>query len=54
METSAIYSMSRLMGHRALSLSAIVANRISKQFSSDAGATMEKLIELVLSKLTNR
>src|SRR5215203_4723600 len=37
METSAIYGMGKVLGHNCLSLSAIVANRISKEFSSDGG-----------------
>jgi uridine phosphorylase len=44
METSAIYGMGKILGHRCLSLSAIVANRITKQFSSDGAAAVEKLI----------
>ncbi len=48
METSAIYGMSRLMGHQALSLNAIVANRIAKTFSADGQAAVEKLIQKAL------
>ena len=44
METSAIYGMGKVLGHHCLSLSAIVANRISKEFSKDGGAAVEKLI----------
>jgi uridine phosphorylase len=32
------------MGHHCLSLSAIVANRISRTFSKDGNAVIEKLI----------
>jgi uridine phosphorylase len=52
METSAIYGLSRLLGHRALSLSAIVANRIGKRFSEDASETVDRLIRLALERLT--
>ena len=45
METSAIYGLSGLLGHHCLSLSAIVANRISKQFSKDGGMAVEHLIK---------
>lgn len=45
METSAIYGMGRVLGHECLSISAIVANRISKQFSKDNGAAIAALIE---------
>ena len=44
METSAIYGMGKILGHRCLSLSAIVANRVTKEFSKDGNATVEKLI----------
>ena len=44
METAAIYGLGKLLGHQCLSLSAIVANRVEKEFSSDAGKTIDKLI----------
>lgn len=48
METSGIYGLGKLLGHHCLSLSAIVANRISQEFSKDSTATMEKLIKQTL------
>lgn len=45
METSAIYGLGKLLGHHCLSLNAIVANRVKKEFSKDGKATVEKLIE---------
>ena len=48
METSGIYGLGRLLGHQCLSLSAIVANRIKKEFSKDSGAAMEQLITKTL------
>lgn len=45
METSAIYGLGRLLGHNCLAINAIVANRISKEFSKDGKATVEKLIQ---------
>ena len=52
METSALYGMSKVLGHHCLSLSAIVANRISKEFSKDGNAAVENLIKLTLEKLS--
>jgi uridine phosphorylase len=52
METSAIYGMGRLLGHQCLSLNAIVANRIRKEFSKDAAATIDSLIKKVLGILS--
>ncbi len=55
METSAIYGMGKVLGHHCLSLSAIVANRISKEFSSDGGKAVENLIikslEIISAKI---
>lgn len=44
METAAIYGLGRMLGHHCLSLSAIVANRITKQFSKDGMAAIQQLI----------
>ena len=52
METSAIYGLSKLLGHHCLSLSAIVANRVTKQFSTDSGKTIDALIQKTLQTLT--
>jgi uridine phosphorylase len=54
METSAIYSLGRLLGHHCLSLNAIVANRIRKEFSKDAGATVDSLIRKVLEIISDK
>jgi len=48
METSAIYGMGKVLGHQCLSLSAIVANRISKEFSKDGNKVVERLIKSTL------
>jgi uridine phosphorylase len=53
METSAIYGMGKVLGHHCLSLSAIVANRITKEFSNNATATMEGLIKKTLETISN-
>ena len=44
METSGIYGLGKMLGHHCLSLSAIVANRVSKQFSKDGNKAVEDLI----------
>lgn len=49
METAAIYGLGKSLGHHCLSLSAIVANRISKEFSKDGNAAVEQLIQKTLS-----
>ncbi len=52
METSAIYGMARMMGHQAISLNAIVANRVLKQFSKNGHKAVQKLIKLALEKIS--
>ncbi|MDR9400561.1 MAG: nucleoside phosphorylase [Psychroflexus sp.] len=51
MESSAIYAMAKLLGHHAISMNAIIANRSTKTFSKDPKATVKALIEFVLGKL---
>lgn len=51
METSVIYGMSKLLGHNALSLNAIIANRANGTFSDDPGDTVERLIQYTLNKM---
>ena len=51
METSAIYGMAQLLGHQALSINAILANRSKGKFSKTPKKTVEKLIKLVLERI---
>ncbi len=48
METSAIYGLGKILGHHTLSLSAIVANRVTKEFSKDGNFVVESLIKETL------
>ncbi|AUP77442.1 nucleoside phosphorylase [Flavivirga eckloniae] len=52
METSAIYGLAKLLGHHAVSLNAIIANRASGTFSKNPALTIEKLITYTLDKIT--
>lgn len=45
METAAIYGLGNALGHYCVSLSAIVANRITSEFSKDGGLAVENLIK---------
>jgi uridine phosphorylase len=51
METAAIYGLSTLLGHKAVSLNAIIANRATGAFSADPYAAVEKLIDYTLERL---
>lgn len=53
METSGIYGLSKLLGHRAISLNAIVANRATGKFSSHPHKTVDSLIQLALERITS-
>ncbi|TYA71978.1 nucleoside phosphorylase [Seonamhaeicola marinus] len=51
METSAIYGLSKLLGHNAVSLNAIIANRATGNFSENPGKAVENLIIYTLDKI---
>lgn len=53
METSVIYGLSKLLGHEALSLNAIIANRPNGTFSKDPKQTVENLILYALERIIN-
>lgn len=48
METSGIYGLSALMGHRALTINCIIANRFTEQYSKDYHQSMHRMIGMVL------
>ena len=52
METSAIYGMAKLLGHKACSINAIIANRATSTFSKNPEAVINNLIQYTLTKLT--
>jgi uridine phosphorylase len=52
METAAIYGLSALLGHQALSLNAIIANRADGTFSKDSYKAIDELITYTLEKIT--
>ncbi|PXY39425.1 phosphorylase [Flavobacterium cheongpyeongense] len=54
METAAIYGLSALLGHNALSLNAIIANRASGTFSEDPYKAVDELIAYTLNKLADK
>ena len=53
METSAIYGLGKILGHHCLSLSAIVANRIAKEFSKDGNKAVQQLITQSLNVIAD-
>lgn len=51
METSVIYGLSKLLGHNALSLNAIIANRRNGDFSESPHITIDNLIRYTLERI---
>jgi len=51
MESSAIYGLAKLLGHRAVTICAIIANRINKQYEPDYKPIVKNLIEYTLNRL---
>ncbi len=54
METSAIYGLSKLIGHQAVSLNAIIANRAAGTFTKDTKKVVENLIVYGLEQLAKK
>ena len=52
MESSALYALSALLGHQAITLCIAIANRITLEFLDDYKPAMDGLISMVLDKLT--
>jgi len=52
MESSAIFGLSALLGHNALTICVIIANRMQKEFSKDYKPAVKELIGVVLERLT--
>ena len=53
METAIIYGMSKILGHNAISLNAILANRENGTYSLNPNKTINRLILLTLDKLSD-
>jgi uridine phosphorylase len=52
MECSAIYGLSKLMGHQALTVCIIIANRITRNASIDYKPVMQRLATKILDKIS--
>jgi uridine phosphorylase len=51
MECSAIYGLSKLLGHKALTVCIIIANRVSKKANENYKPVMVKLVQKVLDRI---
>lgn len=52
METSGIYALAHLLGHDAVSLNCVLANRATSEFSKKPTQSVDQLIKFCLDKLT--
>ena len=52
METSAFYYLGQTLGHKTLTICAIIGNRLSKKYSRDYKRTVEKMVDLVLNRIS--
>lgn len=51
METSAIYALSKLLGHKAITINNVIANRTRGEFSADHHKSEKLMIEWVLERI---
>lgn len=53
METAGIYGLSKLLGHKAISINAIMANRLTGEFAKNPEEIMMDTIQKTLNRLCN-
>ena len=53
METSALLGLCKMLGHNAVTVCDIIANRVTKSFSKDYKKSVEGLIKLVLERISS-
>ncbi|MCZ4243736.1 nucleoside phosphorylase [Pedobacter punctiformis] len=51
METAGIYALAKVLGHKALSVNAILASRVKFEFSRNPNDIVEKAIKMVLERI---
>lgn len=51
METAGIYALAKTLGHKAISVNAILASRVKFEFSSEPQKIVDKAIKMVLDRL---
>ncbi len=53
METSALYGLGGMLGHKTVTICSVVANRLRKEYSKDHHAAIERMIDQVLERLVH-
>ncbi len=54
METAGIYLLAKTLGHEALSMNALLANRVTGEFATNPEKTVDNMIEWAFAKLINQ
>ncbi len=54
MESSALYGLSKMLGHKAATICLIIANRVNKTYLPDYKVKIKDLIKYTLDKLTGK
>ena len=52
METSAIYGLSRIMGHNALTICQVIANRATGKFINEYHEKMSEALAMIMDRLS--
>ena len=52
METSALYGLGKMLGHKCLTVCVIIGNRVRKEFTNDYHKSVKLLVETALERLT--
>jgi len=52
METSALYGLGKMLGHETLTICTIVANRVTHTYAKEYHSDIERLIKLVLARIS--
>lgn len=51
METAGIYALAKTLGHKALSVNAVLASRVNFEFSTEPNKIVDKAIKMVLERI---
>ena len=51
MESSALAGLSKLLGHKAMTVCCIIAGRVNKDMNTEYKGTMEGLVKTVLDRI---
>jgi uridine phosphorylase len=53
METAGLYGFAKMLGHKAISINAILANRLDGEFAPNPNSIIDDMIKKFLQIITN-